>query len=159
VMALEDTILTETREEVARADSKASLLFSTVLVVVGVVAAAMLAGDWSPNRLRTWAQVLWWAGAAGVGGGIVLLGGAVYPRVLNRSEGPGATYFNEIAKLKSIQVLDDALTAMTEKARTLKQLYALSHIAHRKFALIAWAIRLFGVALTLIVIAVIAGRH
>lgn len=152
-----NTVLSETREEVTRADAKASLLLSAALIVVGVIAAAMLAGDWSPSRLDNWGQALWWFGTAMTLAGITCLAIAVYPRVLNRHEGPGVTYFNEIAKLKGVKQLKEALAEVDADDRTIKQLYSVSKIARRKYAFVAVSIWFFAAAATSLLIAVIAG--
>jgi len=67
-LVLAETMLREAREELSRADGKSSLLLAAVGVVVGAVAAAVVAGEWSPFDLSPFIQWLWWAGnGAGIG--------------------------------------------------------------------------------------------
>ncbi len=52
-------LLVESREELARADGKASILLSALGVAADVIAAALLAGDWSPEGLHPPYRIIW----------------------------------------------------------------------------------------------------
>src|SRR5690349_5547050 len=118
-------MLAEAREELTRADGKASILLSALGIAVGVVAGAILAGDWNPhnNLHRPW-ELLWWIGCALVGTTSVLLGLAIYPTLFNPHPGAAVTYYNAIAQLKGVSELEEALKHVTEEQRLLKQLKA-----------------------------------
>jgi MFS family permease len=151
-------LLTDSREELARADGKASMLLSALGVAVGVIAAALLAGDWSPDRLHHGYRIVWWVGLGFAAAGSLALCLAVWPRIRHHLPGPSATYFDEIALLGSIEKVKAALVATDAAERTLTQLVAISRIARRKYILIRWAMRLLGIAVVLVLTAVIAGR-
>jgi hypothetical protein len=57
-------MLVEAREELNRADGKASIPLAAFGVAAGVFAAAILGGDWTPRDLnRPW-EAIWWVGCA-----------------------------------------------------------------------------------------------
>src|SRR5687768_6640617 len=93
-------MLAEAREELTRADGKASMLLSALGIAVGVVAGAILAGDWNPhdNLHRPW-ELIWWIGCTLMGAAGALLGAAIYPKLFNKHPGAAVTYYNEIAQL------------------------------------------------------------
>jgi hypothetical protein len=66
-------LLRDSREELNRADSKAQILLGVFGIVYGVLLAAVVAGDWAPNHLCDGAEVVWWAGAVLLTGGLSLL--------------------------------------------------------------------------------------
>ena len=74
-------LLTQAREELGRTDAKASLLFSAMGVVGGVMAAALLAGDWRPSDLDPSMRWLWWIGVASFTCSVAALAVAVYPSI------------------------------------------------------------------------------
>lgn len=151
-------LLAESRDELARADGKASMLLSALGVVVGIIAAALLAGDWSTNRLAHSYRIVWWVGLGFTAAGSLALCLAVWPRIRHRLPGPSATYFDEIALLGSVDKVKAALASTDAAERTLTQLVAISRIARRKYVLIRWSMCLLGIAIVLVLIAVIAGR-
>lgn len=149
-------MLGEAREELSRADGKASILFAALGVAAGVLAAAILGGDWNPGDLRRPWEAIWWAGCTIGAASAVLLALAVYPKIVNRHPGAAVTYFNEIAQLASIGALDAELKRISEGERVLKQLYAVSKIARKKYLFVVWSMRLLALALGLILLASIA---
>ena len=151
-------LLIESREEVSRADGKASMLLSALTVAAGVLAAALLAGSWSPTRIEQPFRALWWIGVAFVAAGSIALGLAVWPRLRHHLDGPRASYFDEIALLGDVATVKATLEKADASERTLTQLVAISQIARRKYKLIRWAMALLAIALVLILLAVIAGR-
>jgi hypothetical protein len=151
-------LLAESREELARADGKASMLLSALGVIVGVIAAALLAGDWSLDRLDQPYRIIWWIGLGLTAAGSLALCLAVWPRLRHRLPGPSATYFDEIALLGSVEKVRAAVGGTDAAERTLTQLVAISRIARRKYVLIRWAMLLLGIAIVLLLTAMIAGR-
>src|SRR5215216_5048493 len=112
-------LLAESREELARADGKASMLLSALGVAVGVIAAALLAGGWSPDRLDHGYRIVWWAGLGFAAGGSLALCLAVWPRIRHRLPGPSASYFDEIALLGSVDKVRSAVASTDAAERTL----------------------------------------
>lgn len=96
--AAQRTRLAHAREELVRADGKASILLATEGVVGGVILAALLGGDWSPAQLPPCAGLLWWGGVASGLCSLGALGYAVYPRTRARRDSPlkGAAYYGDV---------------------------------------------------------------
>jgi hypothetical protein len=173
-------LLVESREELGRADGKASILLSALGIGTGVIAAALLAGDWSPHDLTPAYRVVWWIGLCSAAIGALFLCWAVWPRILVAfpsrlhfivtlirrfgmkrllaGEPSGANYFDEIALLDDAKKVKAALARVPAEERTLGQLVAISKIARFKYILIRRAMLFLGMALTLVLLAVIAGR-
>ncbi|MGV9769676.1 Pycsar system effector family protein [Microbacterium sp. NPDC003461] len=72
-------ILATNREEIGRADSKASTLLAAEGIVAGAVLAALIAGDWTPAILPPLAGFAWWFGALVGLASIVALAVSIYP--------------------------------------------------------------------------------
>lgn len=132
-------LLDETRHEIDRADTKASILLAAAGVVAAVFVAALVSGGLDPTRARGLVQVAGGAAAALVVAGVTLLGAAVYPRIHRATVGR-ARYFMDIAQYNSVAELRSAVA--TEQAdvdgRNLQQLFDLSKIVRRKYRCTRW---------------------
>lgn len=130
-------LLAETREEVARADAKASLLFSAFGVVVSAVGAVLLADDWSPFQLNNCVEWLWWLGAGLVVIALFLLGWAVLPRITHVDHKERLFFFGHVAEYGGFKEFSGAFESASSAAwdRTLDQIWAVSKIAKRKYLL------------------------
>ena len=126
-------MLTETREELARADGKASILLASVGVVVGVLLGGIITGDWSPDKLACAAEGFWWIGVAAAGGGMLSLSVAVYPRLVPAAPGR-VTYFEDVRRHETCAALLPHINTEAERGdRDAEQLWRLSKIAHKKY--------------------------
>lgn len=142
-------LLREGREEVVRADTKASTLFGLLGVAFGVVLAGLIAGTWSPADLRAPAQLLFWAGAIGAGAAMVLLGSAIWPRITHLEDREEVAYFGHVAAYPRREQFKQALMRQAERdpdARAVDQVHAISRLAMRKYRLIQLAIVALAVA-------------
>ena len=94
-------MLLATREELARADAKATTLFASTGVVFGAVLSGLLSGRWSPPRIDDGpAQVLWWLGAGAAVTALVLLACALFPRTRrDRRHGRITAYYEDVVRL------------------------------------------------------------
>lgn len=131
-------LLAETREEVARADAKASLLFSAFGVVISAVSAVLIADDWSPFQLNNRVEWLWWAGASLSGIALFLLGWAVLPRVTHVDHRDRLYYFGHVAEYgKDFDGFAKRFESASDEMwhRTVDQIWAVSKIAKRKYLL------------------------
>ncbi|WP_369261309.1 Pycsar system effector family protein [Streptomyces sp. R35] len=93
-----ERLLTELRGEIARADSKASVLVAALGMTAGVFSGLLAGRNWTPREL-TWAgTALWWAGAAALALSLFALLLAVLPRYRRGSWAPGQPlcYFGDI---------------------------------------------------------------
>jgi hypothetical protein len=150
------TLLAETREELVRADAKATPLLGVNGILVAAVLAGVIAGNFSPSDLSCWAEPLFWFGAAAVLLAEALLCAAVFPRVGHPQNSPSPVpprYFGDVARIDSCEQLAKALEQEEDAAeRALNELFALSRVAVMKYRLIAAA--LFALAIGVIACAV-----
>jgi len=91
-------LLAEAREEIGRADSKASILLAASGVAAGALLAGIVGGSWSPSGLGPAIQAVWWSGVVAAAAGVWNLAAAIYPRT--RRVGTARTghieYFGDI---------------------------------------------------------------
>jgi len=152
-------LLNDAREELTRADSKVNVLLGTAGVGVSIIAGDIAASHWSPTSMASWAQALWWTGSCTAAMGFICLTRALAPRLFNSGNRANLLYFGHVAKYESSRELFDSLNDVSNEILQAKasQLWAISHIVARKYALIKVALRLFGLALALLVAAKIVG--
>jgi hypothetical protein len=146
VTAYAERVLTWGREELNRADTKASILLAGSIAVVAAVIAGVVAGGWSPTMLTDWREPLWWVGAATASAAILLLSAAIYPRTKRRDGQPSViAFYGDVVRLTDRIEL---LTALQRSARRdvdllVDQIYQVSRIVKRKYRLLAlgmWAL-------------------
>ena len=135
---VELVMLAETREDVSKADQKASMILASLGIGVGAVLAGVLAGDWKPMDLHGLGEVGWWIGAALLGGAISCAGAAVWPRYDAGDASAGIYYWAHVASFSSLSSLTSALDSNTPTLddRTRNQLWSMSKIANLKYGLI-----------------------
>jgi hypothetical protein len=159
-----EAILASAREEIARADAKASILFASTGVVVGALVAALLAGSWNPSKLHSFATVFWWIGATLIAAALLCLGCCVYPRV-SRRRNTGATtvaYYGDVWNLTVAQVRAGLVSALADpETALLDQLTQVSRVVWVKYQLIRMGLWLLlagtiGVIFALAVEAIVA---
>jgi hypothetical protein len=154
------TVLLETREELVRADSKASLLLAATGVAVGAVSTAVLAGSWSPNSLTPLGAHLWWIGVVAVTVGIAALGYSVLPRTKRSgpATGPILGYYADMANLTPNE-LASLVRAAGDKLddRLVDQLRQISKIVVRKYRGIRVALWSLAIAALLCAISSVVG--
>lgn len=152
-------LLAEVREELSRADGKASILFAAATVVAAAIITGIVAGPWSPTDLRPFAQTLWWLGTLFVAAGLGFLGSAVYPRVRDPHESNRVTYFmhvlvhlepNDLRRVLEVEARDPL-------SRSIHQLQALSPIVKRKYRDVAHSLKLLTGGVVLTVLAALIG--
>ena len=148
---LVERLLDETREEIHRADNKASIVLAGAGVAIGAVLAGLIAGNvsLSGEPWIVWAMVIAGGGALIVG--IVYVGAAVFPR-LGDPEPGRARYFREIANFRGD--LDDLRTALNDEAsktdeRTAQQVLTLSILVNTKYELTRIGMGLLAAGFTL----------
>ncbi|MER7172788.1 Pycsar system effector family protein [Streptomyces mesophilus] len=129
-------LLADLRTEIARADSKASVLVGALGMTAGVVSGLLAGRGWRPGALSTLGATAWWAGACALAAALLALLMAVMPRYRSRDWTPGRplSYFGDIQQAAQQGLLAEALAA-TERAPTTALLAALadtSRIAARK---------------------------
>jgi hypothetical protein len=157
---LAKTLLAESREELTRADGKASLLLAALGIGISAILAAILAGDWTPFKLEQPHQGAWWVGAGFAGAAFLCLCAAVYPKVKHRNTAKGVTYFGDVAALKSVDELRAALKCSeTDPAeRSVTQLHVVARLVGRKYRYIRLGLITLGIAAAVMLSAVLAER-
>jgi hypothetical protein len=161
--------LAETREELSRADTKASILLSALAVVTGVLLNAIAAGNWSPGRFSVaLAQGLWWIGiAVGILSGLSLVT-AIWPRTKHPNSA-AVEYFGHVSRFHRSRLgrreerLKDyydavALACSDPVRRRLGQIWVLSKLLHLKYTAIRWALVLAGLSIVCVGASFIAER-
>ena len=147
-------LLGEAREELSKADAKVSTLLATVGIIAGIVAGAIAAGNWKPNNLSIWAQIVWWVGVAIAMAGVVALAIALAPRISHPEDRYAIHYFGHVAQFDSLKEFADALNAIsrtTAAERIETQLWLVSRIVVHKYILIRYGFLAFGVASVMLI--------
>jgi hypothetical protein len=157
---LAQVLLAESREELTRADGKASLLLAALGIGISAILAAILAGDWTPFKLAEPYQALWWVGSAFAGASFACLCAAVYPRVKHGSASKGVTYFGDVAALETVDELRAALkrSEADPAERSVTQLHVIARLVDTKYRFIRWSLGALGFAIAFTLAAVIAAR-
>lgn len=144
-LELANKILREAREELVRADGKASIL----LAATGVILGAVLTGSWRPSYFDAPLACLWWAGSVIGMAGVGAFGVAVFPRTTYRSKRrPGiVSYFGDVVGLSKDQLKRNLIdTAEDASTATLDQVEAISSVVDKKYRAIQIGMICVGVA-------------
>lgn len=152
--ALAAAMLAEVRDEIDRADQKASLLIGSLGIAFTILLSGMIGGDWTPGTLSPFGATVWVLGVVAAGASVVAAAAAVWPR-LSRGPGPGAiTYWGQIRGLGTPADVEKALTerGVHPPERTFQQLLVLSSVVQRKYRAIRLSMTLAGVGVALIVV-------
>jgi hypothetical protein len=130
-------ILFEIREEVNRADTKASILLGTTGIAVGAVLGGLFAGSWKPFDLGS-GEWLWWLGTAMVGASICLFLAAVYPRGRTGPPSKMIAFYGDVLAQESVSALVTVLerSSHAELELLADQIHAMSRVVHTKYRLI-----------------------
>jgi MFS family permease len=157
---LAQTLLVESREELTRADGKASILLAALGIGISAILAAILAGDWSPFKLDQPYQRIWWVGSGFAAVAFFCLCAAVYPKVKRKTKAKGVTYFGDVAAPKTVDELRAALKrSETDPAeRSATQLHVIARLVDRKYRYIRFGLIALGIAIALMLGAVLAER-
>lgn len=139
------SLLSNAREEIDRADVKASILLAASGVAAGALLAGLIAGTWTPLKLQAAIQSAWWLGVAESIIGICCLALAVYPRERKDDSGISWTvlYYGDVLAYPTTAQLVAALnhSAETRIERIADQLRHVSWIVDHKYRLIRWGMR------------------
>jgi hypothetical protein len=141
-------LLAESREELARADGKASLLLAASTVVIAAALTAVLANNWRPWALANALWLVWWLGVLAGLGALAALGIAVYPRVSpsHKRNGDIVAYWGDVAGLTKGRLAKRISKTARKGDRDQDQLLAIADIVRRKYTAIRWGIWLFAAA-------------
>ncbi|MDQ0313342.1 F0F1-type ATP synthase membrane subunit c/vacuolar-type H+-ATPase subunit K [Kitasatospora herbaricolor] len=128
-------MLTETREELAKADQKANLLLAALGVALAALAGALSSGHYDPLTSGWWAGLAFFC-ACGCGvAALVLFASAVMPRT-GAGDSRRAHYFGDIALAVRARPLDEVRSVVEETdlvERDLSQFAILSRTVATKY--------------------------
>ena len=147
-------MLAEVREEIDRADQKASLLIGSLGIAFSIVLGGILGGSWDPTTLGPIATAVWSVCAILASGSVTAAALAVWPR-LTKSPGNGAiTHWGHVYGLPSAEAVGEALAerGLYPPERNYQQLLVLSALVRRKYRAIRWSMALAGAASLLVVV-------
>ncbi|MGW2717913.1 Pycsar system effector family protein [Streptomyces sp. NPDC001492] len=112
-----ERLLTDLRTEIARADSKASVLVAALGMTAGVFSGLLAGRGWNPSVLSAAGTALWWSGTLSLTVSLFAMLLAVLPRFRSAPWTPGQplTYFGDIQQAVQQGHLESAL-AETEQS-------------------------------------------
>lgn len=136
-------MLSEARDEVVRADGKASILLALYVGLEALLVGTLMQGSWGVT-LDGWWQTLFWIGCASTIAAILSVGFAVYPRTSNRHDSC-VTYHGHVAVCATLGEMQEGLrrAASMNPSRDEEQLWTVSRIVKRKYKAIALSMWLF----------------
>lgn len=169
-LAFAEILLDEGREELGRADGKASLLLSASGVIFSVLVGSALNGRWSPSDLgpNPTLEIIFWLGVLCAAVGLILVSSAVIPRTKHIGNRAQLAYFGHVVRyrekgfslrrarkaqrfLNSKDELKKAIIAASSGTfdRTVDQVWSVSMIVHKKYRRIRYAFFAYGLAVIL----------
>ncbi|MEU3060018.1 Pycsar system effector family protein [Streptomyces subrutilus] len=161
VSPLAAQLLADLRVEIARADSKASLLVGALGMTAGLLGTQPAGRRWHPGTLSGPGQVFWWAGVAALATALPALLLAVLPRSLRSGWQAGSplSYFGDIRSADLQGRLSEALAAtdIDPAAALQAALAATSRIAVRKHQWIRAGLLAYGCGAVLLPTALFFG--
>jgi len=133
------SLLTDARDELNRADSKASLLLAAIGVIIGALIAGLAGSKWTPMTLDTGAQAVWWAGVSAAAAGVFWIAASVYPRI-HQPKTPRhglPTFYGDVAAYQDVDAFRVAIGQAPEaRERLINQTYVISKIVQWKYVLL-----------------------
>lgn len=132
-------LLKDTRGELARVDSKASLLLAAIGVILSTLITGFADVRWTPLDLNVKIQWIWWLGVAAAAFGVFSIAMSVYPRIhqpdIPRSGLPA--YYGDVASYQDIGQFRQAIRIMPDSTeRLINQTFVLSRMVRRKYVLL-----------------------
>lgn len=144
-------LLAKSREELVRADTKASLLLAASGIAIGALLNGLLGGKWSPSDLDNKIEWLWWLGVVAAAVAVCSLASAIYPRTRRAGAKPAlVAYYGDVVLLPRSE-LEDAMRVTPSRinAALVDQVYQVALIVDRKYRLIRTALWSFAFAASL----------
>lgn len=177
-VAYREALLAETREELQKADNKASILLAASGIALSALGSAFAAGTWSPSHLANGDARLWtWISISLALAGLFVIGTAVKPRLHPKeTEREALHYFGDVhafwpkwnsgsratglahGRAEFDRALEAASTEENIKERLNAQIWFLGHLAFRKYRLVDVGLWCFALSIVLAVVALISER-
>ncbi|WP_405711836.1 DUF5706 domain-containing protein [Streptomyces xanthophaeus] len=154
-------LLADLRVEIARADSKASLLIGALGMTAGLLSTQLAGRRWHPGSLSGFGLMLWCIGAVALALSLLALLLAVLPRSLSSvwQAGTPLSYFGNIRSADQQGRLAEALahTGRDQGTALRDALAANSRIAVRKHQWIKAGLVAYGTGVALLTAALFSG--
>lgn len=125
-------LVTETREELLKADNKAGLMLTALGVALTALLGAAGGGGIAPRHYPLVPQTLFWAGCAAWVPALVMLGLAVAPRI-GKPQRLRTHYFGDVTVTASVCLLGAVVRRTDPQDRDLSQFVALSRTVWIKY--------------------------
>lgn len=152
------TMLAETREELAKADQKASLLLAALGVALAAVAGAVGSNTVRPYGYGPLGQMLFWAGCAVSVVSVFLFGSTVRPRTGRGSAPGGIHYFGDLADgALTVDQIRAELGRTDPVGRDIAQLRSLARIVSTKYRHIGHGMTTGAAGVALLVAGILVG--
>ncbi|GCD47234.1 Pycsar system effector family protein [Streptomyces paromomycinus] len=150
------TLLSETREEMLKADHKANVVLTVLGMALTALVSAVGAGGVRPLTYSASAQSLFWAGCAAVAPSFLLLGLAIVPRTgIGRRD--RTHYFGDVASGVTVWQLKARMQQTDVHERDVSQFAVLSVLVTVKYRCIRRAMIWGGVFLFLTTVGILLG--
>ena len=152
-----DRLLADCREEILRADSKASILLAGVSVGASALLAGLIAGDWSPTELDNSVEWVWWIGITFTAVAVVQLGLCLLPVLANAEASNRIDYYGDVRRFRTSGELAAALEQGQPDVygRTVRQIHVCAGIVTRKYSLLRWAMGALVISVGLVVLSLL----
>lgn len=157
-LPLTQSLLSETREELAKADQKANLLLAALGVAAAALIGAFASAKINPIKFDSAAQWTFWSGCGLATLALVFLGMAVYPYPGNGKQGR-MYYFGDMhanGELTESEILNLIQTA-NHAERNVQQFSVLAPSVARKYRNIRFGMFFSGAALALLAVGTLLG--
>jgi hypothetical protein len=150
------TLHQNTREELSRADAKAT----TLLSVIGIVAAALIggaiAGDWTPQKLALAPEIMAWSAVLLVAVAETHLLLAVLPRIDHDKEYRQPRYFGHVVQMAGRDELRERLEqADGELEQAIDQIWVAGGIVDTKYRHVRYGLQFFAAGVVVAVVALL----
>ncbi|MDQ0832449.1 hypothetical protein QF032_004293 [Streptomyces achromogenes] len=153
---LSRVLLSEAREELARADNKAGLILAVLGATLTALFGAIGSGLIAPRHYPVVPQLLLWGGCAACAPALVLLGLAVTPRLGSPHHSRGH-YFGDARLAVSLAHLERTVRRTDPMSRDLSQLAILSQIVWTKYRCVRHALAWGTAFFTLTLVGIVTG--
>jgi len=150
------TVLTHAREELTRADAKASIVLAASGVGAGALVAGLVVKEWTPSVLSNRVEWIWWIAVFLGAAGIACAALAVFPRTPKRS-GISVLHYQDFGSMRSPEDGKRAVSAASQDSLkvVIGQLIETSRIVQRKYSWLKFGIVLLLSAALLLLLSVV----
>ena len=152
-MSRGETLLDQVREELNRADSKASIVLAACGVGLAAFLGGVVASTWKPADIDNKVEWLWWFGAAAFAFGTASVALSICPTTEPKAKLPKLpSYYARLANYDDISSMRTAVENANLDEIVYEQLYAVSEIVCKKYKRLK--IGLAGIAASTILLSV-----